>query len=112
LDDVPSLENALRGVDLVVSTLSGPTVGKQINLIHAAKAAGVKRFIPSEFGTDIKSLKEAGHTVAFFEPKLAVRAELQKVGLEYVLIENGFFYTFLLSPFFGVDLVRNTSWSS
>lgn len=40
------LSYALRGVDLVISTIAG---SPQINLIDAASAAGVRRFVPSEF---------------------------------------------------------------
>ncbi|KAG9251445.1 uncharacterized protein F5Z01DRAFT_280935 [Emericellopsis atlantica] len=41
-----SLSYALRGVDLVISTISGP---EQINLIMAAGEGEVRHFIPSEF---------------------------------------------------------------
>jgi len=40
-------------IDAVVSNLNGPALGApQIALIEAAKSAGVKRFLPSEFGID------------------------------------------------------------
>lgn len=41
-----SLEYALRGVDVVISTVPGPV---QIRIIDAAIKAGVKRFAPAEF---------------------------------------------------------------
>ncbi|CDZ96643.1 NmrA-like [Phaffia rhodozyma] len=47
-----SLERALQGVDLVVSALAGGGTGLQFTLDDAAKAAGAKAFIPSEFGKD------------------------------------------------------------
>ncbi|OJK04244.1 hypothetical protein ASPACDRAFT_57566 [Aspergillus aculeatus ATCC 16872] len=49
-NSVKSLTTALEGVDAVVSTVSGAAVEDQTVLIDAAVAAGVKRFIPSEFG--------------------------------------------------------------
>ncbi|GLA50608.1 hypothetical protein CBS147343_9059 [Aspergillus niger] len=49
-NSVESLTTALKGVDAVVSTVGGAAVGNQTVLIDAAIAAGVKRFIPSEFG--------------------------------------------------------------
>src|SRR5690242_16544214 len=49
---VPSLTEALKGHFAVVSTLATIAVGSQDLLIDAAAAAGVTRFIPSEFGSD------------------------------------------------------------
>ncbi|KAK1142215.1 hypothetical protein N8T08_008141 [Aspergillus melleus] len=50
-NSVKSLTAALKGVDAVVSTVAGAAIDNQTVLIDAAVAAGVKRFIPSEFGT-------------------------------------------------------------
>lgn len=44
--DPASLEYALHGVDLVISTVSGP---EQINLITAAGKGTVRHFVPAEF---------------------------------------------------------------
>jgi hypothetical protein len=52
---VASLTSLLSSshIDAVVSSLGGPALAApQIALIDAAKAAGVKRFLPSEFGSD------------------------------------------------------------
>ncbi|KAH7268342.1 hypothetical protein MRS44_011382 [Fusarium solani] len=52
-NDPASLKSALEGVDAVVSTLGAPAVGDaQRALVDAAVAAGVQRFIPSNFGCD------------------------------------------------------------
>lgn len=48
---VEMLTSALNGIDAVVSTLSGKAIDTQTALVDAAVAAGVKRFIPSEFGS-------------------------------------------------------------
>ncbi|KAI1084597.1 putative isoflavone reductase like protein P3 [Whalleya microplaca] len=50
-----SLTRALEGQDAVVSTLSRDATLLQLNLIDAAVAAGVKRFIPSEFGANLQN---------------------------------------------------------
>jgi hypothetical protein len=50
-----SLTTALRGQDAVVSTLASLAIDVQTRLIKAALAAGVKRFIPSEFGSDTRN---------------------------------------------------------
>ena len=44
--DIESLKFALRGIDTVISTVTGPN---QIALIQAAVAVRVRRFIPAEF---------------------------------------------------------------
>ena len=47
-----SLVEAFRGQDAVVSTIATSNLTDQKLIIDAAAAAGVKRFIPSEFGWD------------------------------------------------------------
>ncbi|BGP45174.1 hypothetical protein JCM10450v2_000991 [Rhodotorula kratochvilovae] len=49
-EDVARLKEALKGVDAVVSALNGPGIEAQYALLDAAAEAGVKRFVPSEFG--------------------------------------------------------------
>src|SRR4051794_20236823 len=51
-DSLDSLTAALKDQDAFVSTLATLAVGAQIRLVDAAIAAGVKRFIPSEFGSN------------------------------------------------------------
>lgn len=41
---------ALQGIDAVVSSVGGSVVANQLLWVKAAAKAGVKRFIPSEFG--------------------------------------------------------------
>ena len=41
----------MKGVDIVISTVDVFQLNSQILLIDAAKRAGVKRFIPCDFGT-------------------------------------------------------------
>lgn len=45
-DSQDELRFSLRGIDLVISTVSG---APQINLIDAAAHSGVRRFVPAEF---------------------------------------------------------------
>lgn len=47
-----SLTQAFRGQDAVVSTIATISTADQITAIDAMIAAGVKRFIPSEYGVD------------------------------------------------------------
>lgn len=55
--DLASLESvraALAGHDAVVSTVATVSVGGQHVLVDAAIAAGVRRFVPSEFGINTR----------------------------------------------------------
>lgn len=66
---VNSLTDALKGQDALVSTVGTPGFQGQTLMIDAAIAAGVSRFIPSEFGSDldnplVKPLPVFGYKVA------------------------------------------------
>jgi len=92
---VESLSKALQGVDAVISTVGGAgIVESQLNLIKASKAAGVKRFYPSEFGGDIGAFKNELNDYALFNLKQIVRNAVEESGLEYTYVITGFFYTF------------------
>jgi len=54
-DDKSSLIHAFTGQDVVISTVGTAAFEKQALFIDAAVEAGVKRFFPSEFGTDVIS---------------------------------------------------------
>ncbi|KAF2036092.1 NAD(P)-binding protein [Setomelanomma holmii] len=51
-DSIDSLKAAFTGQDVVVSLVAGSVLGDQNKLIDAAIVAGVKRFLPSEFGSN------------------------------------------------------------
>ncbi|KAJ6286433.1 nad-binding protein [Bipolaris maydis] len=69
-DSLESLQTAFKGQDAVVSLVGGMALGDQHKLIDAAIAAGVKRFLPSEFGSNTAS-KRAREIVPVFEAKFA-----------------------------------------
>lgn len=52
-ESIPALTEALAGQDAVVCTVTATSAGVQKNLIDASIAAGVYRFIPSDFGADM-----------------------------------------------------------
>ncbi|KAG5762211.1 hypothetical protein H9Q72_009692 [Fusarium xylarioides] len=68
-----SLVKALRGHDAVVSTASGIAVGQilpfQKLMVNAAIKAGVKVFVPSEFGIDTAN-PEAPKVIPFVQDKI------------------------------------------
>ena len=65
---VDSLKAALQGYDAVVAPVASESIEVQKNLIDASIAAGVKRFLPSEFGSNLdnpitRKLPVYGHKV-------------------------------------------------
>ena len=52
IDDLSSLEKALQGQDAVLSLITPSQVSKEELIVDAAIKAGVKYYIPSEFGHD------------------------------------------------------------
>src|SRR6185436_14235963 len=61
MSNAAELKNACQGVSCVVSALSGlrdVIVDAQTQLVDAAVAAGVSRFIPSDFAADFTRLPE------------------------------------------------------
>ncbi len=48
---VDDLVSVLSGTDVLISTIGGVAQLAQMNLVTAAKKAGVKRFIPCDFAS-------------------------------------------------------------
>lgn len=94
-----ALALALAGQDAVVSTIGSPGLAQQAGLIDAAVTAGVRRFIPSEFG--VNTQKARGGLRQILRAKLDVQAKLT----EAVEANAGFSWTGIsTNPFF--DWVR------
>lgn len=92
-DSVESLTAGLKGQDAIISAVGTLAIGPQKKLIDAAIAAGVKRFLPSEFGCDLSNPNAR---------KLPVFA--QKVEIEEYIIEKSkgsdLTYTFVYNSSF------------
>jgi hypothetical protein len=71
-----SLIAVLRGQDAVVSTLAVLAQEAQKNLIDAAVEAGVKRFLPSEYGLDSTDLR-IERDIKAFAGKIGTRQYLE-----------------------------------
>jgi len=105
LSDTKSIVNALKGTDVVICALSGAALGLQIAVIEAAKQAGVKRFVPSEFGMDITKVKE----FPLLGGKLQARTAIEASGMEWTYIITGYFLDTTFTPFLGTDLQKHTA---
>ncbi|KZT55909.1 NAD(P)-binding protein [Calocera cornea HHB12733] len=97
--DTPStLQSALQGIDVVLSTFHGPP---QEILADSAKAAGVKLFVPSEYAGDTTLHKEE----KLFAPKDAFRRRLEQIGLPWAAFFTGPFADWIFyQPILGFDL--------
>ncbi|KAM0478951.1 hypothetical protein ACHAPX_004929 [Trichoderma viride] len=98
-DSPESLAKALENQDAVVSTLNHELHKPQIALIDASIKAGVKRFIPSEYGADasIQEIRE----IPYLRSKGIVQDYLIKPGLSYTFLYTGPFLEWaLLKGFF------------
>ncbi|KAL7931374.1 hypothetical protein V8C35DRAFT_115937 [Trichoderma chlorosporum] len=96
-----SLNSALQGQDAVVSTVGPAALEGQKVLIDAAVAAGVKRFIPSDFGVCTTSPKVLN--LPFYSTLASIRQYLaDKVAtstLTYTIVATGAFSEyFVMSP--------------
>ncbi|CAI9282538.1 unnamed protein product [Lactuca saligna] len=92
-----SLVKAIKEVDVVISTVGGESVADQVKLIAAIKEAGnVKRFIPSEFGTDVDHVNAVEPAKSTFKGKADIRRAVEASGIPHTFIAcNGFAGYFL-----------------
>jgi uncharacterized protein YbjT (DUF2867 family) len=85
-----SLTNALKNQDVFISTI--PQHDTQPALIDAAIAAGVKRFIPSEFGSNISGNAKTAALPVFKGKGITQEYLKQKASeISYTLIVTGLF---------------------
>ncbi|KAG4443102.1 hypothetical protein IFR05_001428 [Cadophora sp. M221] len=104
-----SLTSALKGQDAVVSTVGMEGLTGQSVLIDAAIAAGVKRILPSEFGSDLNNPKTALQPV--FAYKVALRKNLE----EKIAAGADITYTYVINSGFldwGLDHSFLLDWKS
>lgn len=76
----PSLVEACKGQDAVISTIGVFGKSSQTNVIDAAIEAGVKRFIPSDFAYKTYDMSELERVV----PLIHQRLQPNKVVLDYL----------------------------
>lgn len=90
------LAKQLEGQDALVVTMAGSKTAEQIHLANACVKAGVRRFIPADFGsvdsTDERSLK----LVPLYGEKVKVRRHLEELAGKY----SGFSWTSLVCGHF------------
>jgi len=109
-----SLISALKGMDILVVTLSGTTPPEtSYKLIDAASAAGVPWIIPNEWGFDVsRGDGTAGREVFLGPPQLKIREYIKAKGnLSFIAVACGFWFEWSLAvPLaFGIDFDNKTA---
>nr|Q4R0I0.1 RecName: Full=Bifunctional pinoresinol-lariciresinol reductase; Short=PLR-La1; AltName: Full=(+)-lariciresinol reductase; AltName: Full=(+)-pinoresinol reductase [Linum album]CAH60857.1 pinoresinol-lariciresinol reductase [Linum album] len=102
-DDQRSLVDAVKLVDVVICAISGVHIRShqillQLKLVEAIKEAGnVKRFVPSEFGTDparMENAMEPGRIT--FDDKMVVRRAIEEAGIPFTYVSANCFAGYFL----------------
>lgn len=113
LKDAASLESACQGVDAIVSTASstlsrqdGDSIASvdaegQLNLVNAAKRAGVDRFVFVSFR------RPAGVSFPLSEAKEQVESAIQS--MNFTVVQASWFMEVWLSPAMGFDYANATA---
>ncbi|XP_077234855.1 bifunctional pinoresinol-lariciresinol reductase 2-like [Tasmannia lanceolata] len=106
--DHRSLVNAIKQVDVVICTISGVHIRShhillQLKLVEAIKEAGnIKRFLPSEFGTDpaqMANAMEPGRVT--FDDKMTVRKAIEDAKIPFTYVSANCF-----AGYFGAGLCQ------
>ncbi|KAI0692308.1 NAD-P-binding protein [Cerioporus squamosus] len=84
-DSVEKHKETLAGVDILISTVIATSVSKEKNVFLAAKEAGVKRVIPSDFGTPLGE-KGIGD---LHDQKIAIRDFIKEHDIPHTFIDVG-----------------------
>ncbi|XP_076886272.1 eugenol synthase 2-like [Bidens hawaiensis] len=97
INDHESLVKAIKQVDVVISAVGGKLIADQVKLIAAIKEAGnVKRFLPSEFGTDVDHVNAVEPAKSVFAGKASIRRAIETANIPHTFVScNGFAGYFL-----------------
>ncbi|MCJ1337825.1 hypothetical protein MMC09_003109 [Bachmanniomyces sp. S44760] len=114
-DDHAAVVSALRNHDILISTLNVKYHSYERSLVQACIAAGVRRFIPSEFTKDVLHpyyIEKATNPIARARIDWAIElAEIANSGkISYTTIVTGSLIDFCLTTgFWGFDIRKRTA---
>lgn len=81
-----ALESLFRGFDVVVSSVGTRAQHEQVILIEAAKLAGVRWFIPSQFGFDVTA--KGSVLAALCDRKIDDLAAIKAAGMDWTVVNT------------------------
>ncbi|KAI9020330.1 hypothetical protein DFJ74DRAFT_769050 [Hyaloraphidium curvatum] len=98
-----------RGIECVVSTMAiqdaKAITESEPALVRAAAAAGtVRRFFPSQYGTDITPEYDRRETKEVQARKGRVLDEIKRLGMEWTVVVTSVYYEILYLPLCGYEL--------
>lgn len=108
-NDKESLVNVLKGQDAVVSTVSMEAIPDQKLIIDAAIQAGVRRFIPSDFGslTTDPAASHLPHHINMVKIQNYLQSKSGQI--EYTIFSIGAFTEFLVNSGLAFDFEHKTA---
>eukprot|EP00246_Nothoceros_aenigmaticus_P014485 TRINITY_DN551_c0_g1_i1.p1 TRINITY_DN551_c0_g1~~TRINITY_DN551_c0_g1_i1.p1 ORF type:complete len:305 (+),score=65.65 TRINITY_DN551_c0_g1_i1:1476-2390(+) len=97
LEDYQSLVKAVKQVDVVISTVGFGQLKDQQKLILAIKEVGnIKRFLPSEFGNDVRKAHTLPPTEGVFVIKRDIQNDVIDSGIPYTIVSSNSFAGYFL----------------
>ncbi|KAJ4808595.1 Isoflavone reductase-like protein [Rhynchospora pubera] len=99
IHDYEILLEAVKKVDVIISALGHEPaqLGGQTKILKAIMEAGnIKRFIPSEFGTDAERVDPVEPAKTAFMIKAQIRQMTRNYGIPHTIICSNFFQSFFL----------------
>ena len=95
--DDESIKHALTGVDIVISTVPVAALDVQGKIAAAAKEAGVRLFVPSEFGGITAGTETEGRLGA--KTKANFQGQLKALGIPYAAFYTGPFADYIWTSY-------------
>lgn len=92
LHDEESLTRAMIGIEAVVSAVGGEQVLDQARLLEPMKKAGIKHFIPSEYGIPVESVKEGRS--GLIDMRRSFQQQIKESGISYTIIAANAFASY------------------
>ncbi|KAH1493713.1 hypothetical protein LV164_005632 [Aspergillus fumigatus] len=107
--DETELVEVFTGQDAVICTIAMQAIHQQKAMINAAVKAGVKHFVPSEFGHDTRNDQAAAMLPQFYAAKRQIVEYLKSKegdGLRWTAFVTGPFFELAVGNFLGFDMER------
>ncbi|KAM0897585.1 hypothetical protein ACQ4PT_022490 [Festuca glaucescens] len=94
-----SLVKAIKSTDIIISAVGPRQLAEQTRIVTAIKEAGnVKRFLPSEFGSDVERVHTVDPVASLYARKVDLRRLIEAEGIPHTYVCcNGFAETYLPS---------------
>jgi uncharacterized protein YbjT (DUF2867 family) len=97
--DDESIKQALTGVDVAISTVPVAALDVQGKIAAAAKEAGVKLFVPSEFGGITAEAETEGRSGAKAKASFHWQDQLKALGIPYAAFYTGPFADYIWASY-------------